>query len=410
METKANKMTHLIILLVLFSFLTSLAVFGQEEMQTEKTEIEELLATADKLYQDGKYEEAAQYYTKVAEQTQERIDLSRAYFGLSLSCFSLGDMASADKWIRKVLEIDPEKEVSVLFHPRDFVEFFFEVKEETEKKDVTEESQEKVLKIPEKIEEPEPEVIKPEVIKPDLKVIKKTSWEIGVHYSLWTVDPLMSMLEGPVSSRMEEELSRTISEEIIDEHPELNLQKTVYTQTVALDSSGSNYGLEIRLYPEGKKGSFSMGLTFEKTRMKLTLTGTARQEFYDNSYGEASAGGFFESSLFSTHFNFRWNIKPSWKVTPYFVVGLGLAPLKGTIDYSYSGQYHSAGPQETIEGGETLTLKEFEERISQNIPNILFFLQVNFGIRAEATDNLEVIAEGGFWDGFLVRFGFAYKL
>ena len=388
-------------------------VSGMTGLQEEQPGVEELLDIADKYLQQGDYSKAVESYMRVVDIAREPINLSRAYFGLSLSYYFLQDLTVSEEWIRKVLEVDPEKEISVLFYPRSFVELFFKIKEEKEEKP-RQEVKPKEEVIPEKVpvrKTGEPEVSIPrmrvEQAVKEIEIKKGRSWELDVHYSMWSIDLVMNMLEGPANDKIGDELSKTITSEITDKYP--YLVKGNYEQNIDLDSGGSNYGIEIRYYPQGEKGSFSLGLSFEQTKVKLSLLGNVKQEFQDGSYGEAEASGFIEASLFSTNLSFRWDINPSWRVTPYFVLGFGVAPLKGKISYSYTGNYYWAGPQESIHESVDKTLKEFEEDIEVNIPNILFILQVNFGLKGEIFENFFLKMEAGFWDGFIIRGGLAYR-
>jgi len=415
-KAKLKRGLKLFFLFFFLSWFSTNITYGLAEVQEENTTVEGLLSYAEKLCQDGEYNRAVEIYLRAVDQAQRKIDLSRAYLGLSLSFYYLRDLTNTEKWIRKVLEVDPKKEISILFYPQSFVELFFRIKEE---------EKEIIVKVPEKkqaeVKEQSEENLENKIAKPDISTLPSTidagvtklekgkegNWEIEVHYSLWTIDMIIGLVEGRVNEEAEEELSKEISKQITKNH--ITLKKDNYEQDLKLDSSGSNYGFGIRFYPKGKKGSFSLGLSFEQTKIKLSFQGQAKQEFKDGSYAEADAGGFFEASLFSTNLSFRWDMKPSWRVTPYFVLGFGLAPLKGNVSYFYSGSYYWAGPQESIEYSELKTLKELEEEIDYNIPSIFFILQMNFGIRGEILPNFYIRAEAGFWDGLLFRGGLAFK-
>jgi hypothetical protein len=91
-------------------------------------------------------------------------------------------------------------------------------------------------------------------------------FELSFHYSRWNIDILGNIIEDAVSDAIESELEDTISENIKDEY---GLDLVSYSQTVDFDSSGHNYGFEIRWYPGGLYGSFSIGLSVDKTSMKV---------------------------------------------------------------------------------------------------------------------------------------------
>jgi len=414
-KTKLERVAKLFLLSIFLVWFMASSTFGLASQQQESTKSEEFLSQADKYYQKGEYSKAVESYLKAANIAQRKIDLSRAYFGLSLSFFYLRDLTTTEKWIRKVLEVDPKKEISVLFYPRSFVQLFYQVKEKVEKEKIGQVK--KPVEIKEQTEKtllpkrPQAVVSAVESKAKDLENMmgeeKRGNWEIDVHFSLWSADPMMGLFEGRVNEEIEEQLSKEISNQIRENH--LSLIKADYEQSIVLDTSGSNYGLEIRFYPKGRGSSFSLGLSIEQTRIKLSFQGQARQDFTDGSYGDADAEGIFETTLFSTNLSFRWDMKPSWRVTPYFVFGFGLAPLKGEFSYSYLGNYNWAGPPESIQDSESKTLKELEEEIDFNIPNIFPILQLNFGVKGEVAPNFYLKAEAGFWNGFLFRGGLAFR-
>ena len=103
----------------------------------------------------------------------------------------------------------------------------------------------------------------------------KGNWEVGVHYGDWSLSFLESYLEDVIENTVGDE----IKEAIIEEHPEKSGLETDYHQDLNLDFTGNNYGVEIRFYPSGREGSFSLGLSIEKTEMEVNLRGSASQEF-----------------------------------------------------------------------------------------------------------------------------------
>ena len=232
-------------------------------------------------------------------------------------------------------------------------------------------------------------------------------FEIGIHYSYWSVDMIKRLFEGTITKRMGREIREEIAKQIRTNH--ISLGTTGYEQDLSFNSSGSNYGLEIRYYPQGKEGSFSLGLSFEKTKMHFKVGGQVRQNFNDGTYARAESESYVELDPFSTNLSFRWDMKPDWRATPYFILGFGMAALNGEIGYDYQGSYNWAGPQELVEDSQIKTLKEAEEDIDYNIPNIFFIFQASLGLRVEITPLLHLRAEAGFWDGFILRGGMSFR-
>ncbi len=237
-------------------------------------------------------------------------------------------------------------------------------------------------------------------------IVKKQKYgkfEIGFHSSLWTLDIIKSYFESTLSERMGKDITNEMYKEIRETHA--NLNRADHEQDLLFDSGGFNYGLELRYYPKGKDGAFSLGLSFDKARMRLTLEGPVRQNFSNGTY--ATADSFTEITLnpLFTNLSFRWDMVPHWRVTPFIILGVGIAAMNGEFNYNYSGLYKWVGSDENISDSQLKTIKEAEEDWSVNIPNIFPLMQVNIGVRARIIPNLYIKAETGFWDGFILRAG-----
>ncbi|MFQ6038169.1 MAG: hypothetical protein ACE5LV_06080, partial [Candidatus Aminicenantales bacterium] len=108
--------------------------------------------------------------------------------------------------------------------------------------------------------------------------------EIEVHYGMWTLDVLKSLFEQRVIDELSGEIRDEIIGEVRDSHP--GILESGFVQTLALDSGGSTYGVELRFYPRGRESGFSLGLALEKTTMRVTIQGTVRQDFTDGTSAE----------------------------------------------------------------------------------------------------------------------------
>lgn len=231
-------------------------------------------------------------------------------------------------------------------------------------------------------------------------------FEVGIHYSRWSLDLIKSLFEDELTERLGRELGEEVSANIRGTHA--NLTRSQYEENLAFDTGGWNYGLEIRYYPQGEFGAFSLGLSFEKTRMSFTAEGVVKQVFTNGTYAQIDALGFIELDPWSTNLSLRWDLKPSWVVSPYLVLGLGIGVLNGEVSYEYQGVYKWAGPEQSVHDALTKTLKEAEEDLDYNLPNIFVILQTSLGLRAEILPNLSLRGEVGFWDGFVVRAGITF--
>jgi hypothetical protein len=232
-------------------------------------------------------------------------------------------------------------------------------------------------------------------------------WEVEIHYGSWSLGPVKGLFESKIKDKLSEELRDDVSDKLRKTHT--LLVQSNYEQTLTFDSGGSNFGLEFRFYPQGHEGSFSLGLSFEITNIKLRVAGPVKQEFSNGSYSQVESDGYLEAKPFTTNLSFCWDFKPSWRVSPYFVFGMGLASLNGNIGYSYTGNYYFNGAQEPVSDSEAKTFKEAEEEIDFNIPNIFPLLQISFGLRWEVHNGLTLRVEAGIWDGFVFRGGIAFR-
>lgn len=231
--------------------------------------------------------------------------------------------------------------------------------------------------------------------------------EIEIHYGYWTLNVFKGLFEEDLTKELSDEIAEEIGIKIVESGYDVN--RTGNDHDLLFDSSGSVYGLELRFYPGGRYSSFSLGVSIEKTRMKAVVEGPVTVQFDDGSFAEMDAVGTVNLDPLFTNLSFRWDIKPTWVVTPYFVLGLGVAALNGEVSYKYNGTYYWAGGSEIHEDEDTRPIKEAEEDSDINLPNILPLLQINLGIRGEIIPHLHVRAEAGIWDGLILRAGIAYK-
>jgi len=243
-------------------------------------------------------------------------------------------------------------------------------------------------------------------------------FEFSFHYSRWSIDILGNIIEDAVSDAIESELEETISEDIKNEY---GLDLVSYSQTVDFDSSGHNYGFEMRWYPGGLYGSFSIGLSVEKTSMKVGFTEIATDlELSDNSSFQGTATGEFLINPLSFHLSFRWDILPSSSFTPYITLGVGAASFSSIendeVSYSYSGELTQPGFEpETETGGETITIGEIQDELEAEGDDFLPlpflpFIQLNLGLKGKITENIHLMVDAGIWNGFLIRGGIAIRL
>jgi hypothetical protein len=242
-------------------------------------------------------------------------------------------------------------------------------------------------------------------------------FELGFHYGTWNLNLLGDLVEDGLSEALESAFEDVILEEIQEDYPEF--QNPVYDQSVEFDSGGNNYGFEIRWYPGGFEGSFSLGVSAEKTKMEVELTEVAvDMTFQDGSSFMGRADGNIELNPLTFLLNLRWDIMPRSPVHPYITLGVGAAAFSSfkddAVSFSWLGELDIAGgPTETYEDTDTKTIEEIKEEIEvdEDFPlSFLPFIQLNLGLKGKINKNIHMMVDAGIWNGFIIRGGIAIRL
>lgn len=250
----------------------------------------------------------------------------------------------------------------------------------------------------------EPQVDLPETVKKDSLSGKL---QIGIHYGPWTLKPFSNYFEDDLLQEISREIRERVNNAIfrgIDWGPLV----TDYDDELVFGTSGYNFGVEIRFYPKGPEGSFSLGFSIERTNIKIKAEGPINQYYIEGASSTVEGLGYITTSPLTMNLSFRWDTSPSWRVSPYFVTGFGLATLLGEVVYEWTGSYQYKNIIEQTEGSDILTLEEVEWQIDENIPNIFYLFQLNVGVRARITPNFYINGEIGFWNGMVFRAGVFY--
>ncbi|MGZ5497951.1 MAG: hypothetical protein ACXWHI_04450 [Candidatus Aminicenantales bacterium] len=249
-------------------------------------------------------------------------------------------------------------------------------------------------------------------------------WEFGGHYGRWTLDILGSKANELLNDALDTELRDRILETIQEDHPSLSL--TNYQQTINFDSSGDDFGASIRWYPGGRRGSFSLGVSVEKSKFKIVPAAAVLMQLQDQvSSQTATFDGTADATAILKAMSFlltmRWDIFPSKAVHPYITFGGGISTSKALDDssvaYSYSGQLtgNAVSPQ-TVSGSEAKTLRQLRDDAMNDdendfpIPNFLPFIQLNLGLKVRLTKMVQVLVDIGVFDGFMASAGLAIRL
>lgn len=209
-------------------------------------------------------------------------------------------------------------------------------------------------------------------------------FEVGFHYSYWTINFLGKIIEEGVADSIDEFDSKK---------GDLNFK-----------SDGNNFGFEIRFFPGGENGSFSIGLSYERNNFKGTLDGAYEDQEGGNRL-EVKADGSFDLRPHSFNLSFRWELWARARVHPYIGIGFGIGPANGNLRALVTKELYSNG---TLIGEEE-TLEE--KTLKEVLDPLTFFpiIHLNFGIRGEIIDNLYLLAEFAIYDGLIFRGGLAYR-
>jgi hypothetical protein len=225
------------------------------------------------------------------------------------------------------------------------------------------------------------------------QVFPKGEWELGFHYSYWSIDIIGPIIEDSIG-------------EGFDEYD-------VNKGDLNFDSDGNNLGFEVRYFPGGRNSAFSLGLSYEKNNFKGSLAGTYEETDNLGNRAVVSADGSFDLRPHSFNFSIRWDLWPSSRVHPYIGLGIGIGPLNGDLRLRVTTT--------TYIGNQTFVEEETEEKTLQEILDdaaaegeefpLGFFpiVHLHFGFRGEIAPNIYVLAEAAVYDGIIFRGGLAFR-
>ncbi len=222
----------------------------------------------------------------------------------------------------------------------------------------------------------------------------KGNFEINLHYSSWTVDMIAPMVE------------ESLVPDIEYYDPDLG--------SLTFDSNGNNYGIELRFFPGGKNGSFSLGLSYEKNNFKMKVDG-AYEGFDDvGNPIKAEASGTFDLYPHSINVSLRWELWPSKRIHPYIGFGVGFGVQDALVKFHSKLTTDIGGVDIVEEEDEIWTFEdlknEYKIQNGEDFP-IGFFpvIHISFGFRGELVNNIYLLGEVAFYDGLIFRGGLSYR-
>lgn len=215
----------------------------------------------------------------------------------------------------------------------------------------------------------------------------------------------LNLVKGQIESLANDQIDNAIRDTIENDYPEL--RDASYMHTVNFDSSGGNYGVGLRIYPGGEKGSFSLGVFLLKTNMNLEMDGTIRIE-KEGNYGVLDGKGKVNINTPALLLELRWEIFPSSLFSPYITFGGGVGYLNGNAEFNGEMESHIEGQVEYDTISENKTFDQLREE-TKGVPKVMPFAKLVMGLRARLTTNLNAFVEGGILDGFVLSGGVTFK-
>lgn len=245
-------------------------------------------------------------------------------------------------------------------------------------------------------------------------------FEFSGHYGRWSLNILGNLAKDALNDMIRDELEGRILEDIQDSYPGYSM--TLYDQSLDFSSGGDNFGLAFRFYPGGHRGSFSLGVSVEKCSFKINPSVTSLMQLQESGTmetatfsGAANADAAIKALAFLL--TLRWDIFPSMVVHPYITFGGGISTSKAlddsSVSYSYAGLLTGGSiPAETFDGSDSKTLRELKDEADSDFPfpNFLPFVQLNLGLKARLTPNIQLFVDGGVLNGLILRGGVALRL
>ena len=188
------------------------------------------------------------------------------------------------------------------------------------------------------------------------------------------------------------------------------LVKLNYAQALGFDSNGTNTGLEFRYYSRGRAGTFSLGLAFEKTYIKLLLNGTAKQDYLSGASAEVDVNANVTLSPFTTQRQFPLGVRGEQashaRSSPSASASL---PCRGRSAMPTTGLTRPAPFSSRSPGARWRPSTIWRRRRISRSPNIFVLFQLDFGLKAELAKGLYLSGEAGIWNGFILRGGISYR-
>jgi len=114
-------------LITLFLFLVLISSDSISQLTTDESLGIKLMDDAEKLYIDGKYQEALDKLNRALSLVKIKRNLARLYLQLSVVYYALGQSSESEQYLRYLLQVEPEKQIDEERYPRGYLELYWSV-------------------------------------------------------------------------------------------------------------------------------------------------------------------------------------------------------------------------------------------------------------------------------------------
>ncbi len=227
-----------------------------------------------------------------------------------------------------------------------------------------------------------------------IPISAKGMFEFGLHFSTWNVNMIAPLVEDRII-------------------PEIEYWDPEYG-SLKFSSNGNNYGFEFRFFPGGEKGSFSLGVSYERNNFKMRADGKYNGRDNRGRSIKAEASGTIDILPHSFNFSIRWDLSPSKRVHPFIGLGFGFGSLDILIKFHSKIMTNINGVDLIREQDDRWNTedikKEYRKKKGEKFPLEFFpIIHINFGLRGKITDNIHLLGEVAVYDGLMFRGGISYR-
>ncbi len=218
-------------------------------------------------------------------------------------------------------------------------------------------------------------------------------FEIRPFYGMWS----LNLVRRPIENALTRALESNIRSQVSDDFSTAVLQSLT---DVSFDSNGTLVGLELRWYPSGENGVWSLGIGIERTSFEVTARGESTLFLEGDIRVDLIPAGTIRLEVPLVFLTSQWTLFPSWRFRPYIGLGAGISPLRGTLTYSAVGVATYEGIIIPYGYSETTQLEDIQDLQISVIPYVIGYA----GIQGQIFPFAYLSVDAGILNGFMVRF------